>query len=185
LEFILFLATLAGAPLLVETLVPASGREWLGLCSSCSPAYFSTIRAWEGRPTTCLLSGPFLWHSPRFRVLRKLSVGRCVVLGLMISGCALTKYQSLSLLLPTALFLLVGIALAIPRRRGRILKFLATGPGLVAAVVLVATASHWLANLIWYGNPVYPLLGKLFPSHPWVPGWKGRFWTRAGSPPEH
>jgi hypothetical protein len=43
----------------------------------------------------------------------------------------------------------------------------------VAAVVLVATASHWLANLIWYGNPVYPLLGKLFPSHPWVPGWKG------------
>jgi len=173
LEFILFLATLAGAPLLVETLVPGKRAGMAWVVFFLFPGLFLYDSSLGGAADHVLAFWAIPLALAAVRVLRSWSVGRCVVLGLMISGCALTKYQSLSLLLPTALFLLVGIALAIPRRRGRILKFLATGPGLVAAVVLVATASHWLANLIWYGNPVYPLLGKLFPSHPWVPGWKG------------
>jgi len=173
LEFLLFLATLAGVPLLVETLVPRmrAGMSWVMFF--LFPGLFLYDSSLGGAADHVL----GFWAIPlalaAVRVLRGWSVGRCVVLGLMIAGSALTKYQALNLLLPVALFLLVGIARAIPQYRGRILRFLVSGPGLVAAVVLVATASHWLANLIWYGNPVYPLLGKLFPSHPWVHGWKG------------
>ncbi|MGA7741584.1 MAG: hypothetical protein WBP56_15890 [Polyangia bacterium] len=173
LEFLLFLATLASLPLLVEVLVPGkrAGMSWVVFF--LFPGLFLYDSSLGGAADHVLA----FWAVPlalaAARVLRGWSAGRCVLLGLMIAGGALTKYQALSLLIPVALFLLVGTVRAIPQHRGRILKFLASGPGLVAVVALLATVSHWLANLIWHGNPVYPLLGKLFPSRPWVPGWQG------------
>ncbi len=185
LEFFLFLATLASVPLLVEEIAPGkrAGLSWVVFF--LFPGLFLYDSSLGGAADHVLA----FWATPlalaALRALRGWSEGRCMVLGLMIAGAALTKYQSLNLLIPVALFLLAGTARAIPQHRGRILKFLATGPGLVGAVALVASASHWLANLVWHGNPVYPFLGKLFPSHPWVPGWQGPIldegWTPIGT----
>ena len=185
LEFLLFLVTLASLPLLVETIAPGkrAGMSWVVFF--LFPGLFLYDSSLGGAADHVLAFWAIPLAFATARVLRGWSAGWCVLLGLMIAGSALTKYQSLSLLIPVALFLLVGTAYAIPRQRGRMLRFLLSGPGLVCAVALLATTSHWLANLIWHGNPVYPLLGKLFPSRPWVPGWQGLIpvadWRPAGT----
>src|SRR6185312_4656450 len=35
---------------------------------------------------------------------------------------------------------------------------------------LLLTAPHWLKNVVWYGDPYYPILSRFFPSHPLAPG---------------
>jgi hypothetical protein len=40
--------------------------------------------------------------------------------------------------------------------------------GALIAISLVLTSPNWLANIIWYGDPVYPMLHRYFASHPYV-----------------
>jgi len=173
MEFVLLLMTLAATPFLVEALCPRrrAGLTWtyyflfpgiflydssLGVAADHVLAFWAVPLALAAR-----------------RTLGSWQPGRVVLLGLMIAGAALTKYQAVSLLVPLALVLLVDVVRQLVRRRAHAFRFLLTGPGVLAVAVLLATAPHWLANVIWYGNPVYPMLAKLFPSHPWAAGWPG------------
>jgi hypothetical protein len=102
-----------------------------------------------------------------------------VLAGLMISGAVLTKYQSVSLVLPALLLVVIATGRELWRARRspavppagsvRLLR----GPGALALSVLVATSAHWLANLVWYGDPLYPMLRAWLPAHPMVKGWAG------------
>jgi hypothetical protein len=102
-----------------------------------------------------------------------------VLAGLMLSGAALTKYQSISLVLPA--LLLVVLATGRELWRARRSPTVATvsnlrllvGPGALALSALVATSPHWLANVVWYGDPLYPMLRAWLPAHPMVKGWAG------------
>jgi hypothetical protein len=102
-----------------------------------------------------------------------------VLAGLMLSGAALTKYQAVSLVLPAVAVVALATgrvlwearnspALAPVSRAG-----LLRGAGALALAVLVATSPHWLANVVWYGDPVYPMLSAWLPDHPMVKGWAG------------
>jgi hypothetical protein len=172
LEFALFVATVLSTPLLVEALLPGrrARGSWavfflfpgLFLYDSSLGLAADHVLAFWAIPLALALAR-FLRH-PAAR-------GRAVLAGLMLAGAALTKYQSIYLLVPAGLAVAVAAVRELWRARGR-LQALA-GPAVLGITFIIATAPHWLANLVWHGNPVYPLLRHLFHSRPMVPGWPG------------
>ncbi|HEY0706358.1 MAG TPA: hypothetical protein VGG33_06155 [Polyangia bacterium] len=91
---------------------------------------------------------------------RRETAAYMVGLAIFTSGAVLTKYQAIYFAAPVVLVLLVA---AIRARRAASLFWF-------AGASLVLTAPHWLKNLLLHGNPTYPLLHSLFPSHPFHPG---------------
>ncbi len=172
LEFALFVATVLATPLLVEALLPGrrARGSWavfflfpgLFLYDSSLGLAADHILAFFAAPLAIAL-GKFL-RQPENRA-------RGVLAGLMLAGAAMTKYQAMYLLVPAGLALLLVSLRQIWRARGRPRAL--TGPAILALTFFAATAAHWLANLVWHGNPVYPLLRGLFHSRPMVPGWPG------------
>jgi hypothetical protein len=184
MEFLLFLVTLAATPLLVEALCPRrrAGLTWvlyflfpglflydssLGLAADHVLAFWAVPLALATR-----------------RVLGSWPPRRAGLLGLMVAAAAMTKYQALYLLAPLALVLLADAVRSALQPGQRAFRFLRR-PLIVVAAAALGSAPHWLANLIWYGNPVYPMLRSWFPwSHPWVAGWNGPTmdpgWTPSG-----
>ncbi|HMA96653.1 MAG TPA: hypothetical protein VKP30_28400, partial [Polyangiaceae bacterium] len=79
-----------------------------------------------------------------------------IVGAMMISAAALTKYQGCYLVVPS---LLICFAFAIRQRR--LIPLLT-----LLGVAGVITSSHWLKNLVFYHDPLYPLLNQYFPSTP-------------------
>src|SRR6185295_13053013 len=80
---------------------------------------------------------------------------RCALLAVMMAGAVSTKYQTISLLaFPVAA---VGVRALWLLGRSRSPRAL-VGPGLAALLAVVLTAPHWLKNLVWYGDPLYPHL---------------------------
>jgi hypothetical protein len=173
MEFALFLMTLAATPLLVEALFPGRRAPLTWTLYFVFPGIFLYDSS-LGSAADHVLA---FWAVPLALATRRTfgswQPGRVALLGLMMAGAALTKYQALCLLVPVSLILLIDVLRQLIRRHGHATRFLLTGPAVLSAVALVATAPHWLANVIWYGNPVYPMLAKYFPSHPWAAGWKG------------
>jgi hypothetical protein len=180
LEFALFVATVFSAPLLVEALVP--GRRLRGtwavfflfpglfLYDSSLGIAADHVLAFWGAPVALAL-----W---RF-VQRPSNAARGALAALMLAGAALTKYQAIYLLVPAALIVVYASARDLWRTRSwpfaerRTRWRLLAGPGALALVLLVATAPHWLANVFWHHNPIYPQLAHFFPSRPLAPGWAG------------
>jgi hypothetical protein len=172
LELALFVATVLATPLLVETLLPGrrARGSWavfflfpgLFLYDSSLGLAADHVLAFFAAPLAIAVAG-FL-RQPGNRA-------RGVLAGLMMAGAALTKYQSMYLLVPAGLAILLVSLRQLWRARGRPQAL--TGPAILALTFLIATAAHWLANVVWHGNPVYPLLRGLFHSRPMVPGWPG------------
>ncbi|HET9957318.1 MAG TPA: hypothetical protein VFQ61_22625, partial [Polyangiaceae bacterium] len=113
-----------------------------------------------------------LWTTPDLRA-KALSF-KAALLGALAGGAALTKYSAICAAAP----LLLGLIWACIRPRWRELSTAASatksastfswvpiGVGL-AAFVLV-TSQHWLKNWVWHGDPLYPILRKYLPAHPW------------------
>ena len=104
------------------------------------------------------------------RVHRTMSVAHACLFGALLGAAALTKYQALALVAGPSLFFAVGLAralLAAPAgSRLRILR----APAAVLVAMVAVTSMHWLKNLIWYGDPFYPILRAHFHARPWVEG---------------
>jgi hypothetical protein len=175
LEFALFLVTLLSAPLLVEALCPGRRARGAWAVFFLFPGlllYDSSL----GLAADHVLA---FWAAPLALALLKLSrrpasAPRGALAGLMLAGAFLTKYQSIYLLVPAS----VAVAWIVLRAlwRARLVpraEPAARGAGAFALAALLATAPHWLSNTVWYGNPVYPMLRSVIPSHPLVPGWPG------------
>jgi hypothetical protein len=182
LEFALFVVTVFSAPLLVEALCPGRRARGAWAVFFLFPGLFlydsslgiaaDHVLAFWGAPVALSVA----------RFLRRPShVGRGALAGLMLSGAALTKYQSIYLLVPAGLAIAFVVVRELWRaRRGQTPAAdassrtqLLRGTGALALAALIATAPHWLANVAWHGNPVYPQLRNVFPTHPLVPGWPG------------
>lgn len=184
-EYLLFVFTVAGVPLLVERLL--YGRRvrgaWAGFF--LFPGIF-LYDASLGIAADHVLA---LWAIPlvlaAMRLTSTWAPGSGLLFAAICGGAALTKSQSIYMLVPIALFVAYRAIVAAlrglqtPRQLAYVL-FVPTFGGL-----LFFTAGHWLANLIWYGNPVYPFWSDFFPSHPWRPGCLGfvrdALWTPSGS----
>ena len=171
LEFALFVATLAALPL---------GIRWLAGKSA----------PWAAWAAFFLFPGIFLydsmlvlgadhvlafWAMPMLlafrRLLRRPDRRNSVLFAIITAGAALTRIQGLYLFAGPLLALGVRAIwlLASPSRRPQG-RALVRGLALFAGVALLLTAPHWLKNLVWYGDPYYPLLARIFPSHPLAPG---------------
>jgi hypothetical protein len=110
---------------------------------------------------------------------RDFSVRSVALASLMASGPLLTKYTAMSLVLGPGLLLLGRAAYLLTRGNrsrptpSRSSVIAALGAGLVTG--LVATSPHWLKNLVYHGDPLFPFLRSVFPAHPLVDNVAERF----------
>ncbi len=177
LELTLFLFTLAAIPALVRRLLPGTRAplSWAvmflfpgvmlydsSLCSGADhvagffaiPTYLALMRAWK-----------------------EFTPARAGVLAALISAALLTKYTAATVaVFPIAAALLRGAYLLARSLLARRLRLtierparIAAGIGTFALVGLGVTATHWLKNWLWYGDPVYPVLYQHFAVRPWTP----------------
>jgi hypothetical protein len=181
LEFVLFVATVFSAPLLAEALLPGRRARGTWAVFFLFPGLFLYDSS-LGLAADHVLA---FWAAPLalslVRWLRRPSdVARGALAGLMLAGAALTKYQSMYLLIPACLVIGFAVARELWRSRRPGAPDVPPPPArpwasplALAVAAIVGTAPHWLANAIWHGNPVYPLARHFFPSHPLAPGWPG------------
>lgn len=165
LEYVIFLVTLAGIPVLVEAIVPRirARGTWVALF------LFPGIFLYDSTLSCAADHIAASWAVPIFvtllRAREKLDARSTVLFTAMLAGAILTKYQSISLLVfPVAAFLL-GLVADTWRGDRRAWRYLLVA----AASGALFTAPHWFANWVWHGDPIYPFLHRWLPVHPWNP----------------
>ena len=166
LEWFLFLATLAGIPLLVERILGgARARGAWALCFLFPGIFLYDSNLIVGADHILAFFAVPLGLST-IRFIRHATPRRGILFAMVMAGAALTKAQSIYLLAPASLAILAVSAYRLWKgeQRRRLLYVLAVP---MLGSFLLLTASYWLANLVWHHNPVYPFLGDLFPSQPW------------------
>ena len=166
LEFVIFLATLAQIPVLVRKLVPGSrpGITWVTLLLFPG-LYIYDLNLHAGADRT---AGYFALPIALtfYRAWRRFELKEVTLFSLMIGLATLVKYTALPIVLPASLALFVRGAYVLLRRRTRQEALALAG---LVLLPLVVTAPHWLKNIVYYGDPMYPVLHRYFPSHPWAP----------------
>ncbi len=160
LEWVLFLATLFGVGLLVRR-VARSGRARF---AAAAVFLFPGIFIYDSNLITGADHVVSFWAAPialaTLMAARTPELGRFLVVGACFAGAALTKYQALYLVVPAGA---VVLAVALRAR-----AFAALGAFALACVVL--SAPHWLKNLVYYGDPLYPLLHRHLTLEPFHEG---------------
>ena len=172
IEFVLFVATLTQIPLVVRRLAP--GAPWQ--LSWCIRLAFPSIYLYDGNLNAGADHVAGFFALPlalnMLRAWPRFEARRVALAAVFISAIALVKYTSWAVCASAGL-MLVGRGLWIvargPRRLGALQSL-----GALGGVVLLVTATHWLKNLIWYHDPLYPQLAGLFPSQPWGPEFAAR-----------
>jgi hypothetical protein len=103
-----------------------------------------------------------------YTLLAVLAVGRFLQSGercLLICGAA-SAGLAMGVKYPAAVFIAVPLALAVLMRRGTLLSRLAAFSSFTAVAILLV--APWLVkNLVFTGNPVYPLLYGIFGGRDW------------------
>ncbi|MDQ2643823.1 MAG: hypothetical protein M3020_08425 [Myxococcota bacterium] len=107
-----------------------------------------------------------------YRTLRVFEKRNVWVLVCLLAGAVLVKETAALLLVPVPLALLIGrwiahLVRALREKKPELLRSAWWIPLTALGVGLLVSAPFWLKNLIFFGNPVYPSLGRLFPSEPW------------------
>ena len=170
LEFMLFAATLAALPLGVRWLAGkrAPWASW--------GAFFLFPGIFLYDSMLCLGADHVLafWATPVLlafrRVLRAPDRRGYALLALLTGAAALTRIQGIYLVAGPTLILLLAAARAAIRRaeRPRARAHL-SGLLVFAGLFVVVLSPHWLKNLIWHGDPYYPLLRNVVRVRPYLP----------------
>ncbi|MER2559805.1 MAG: hypothetical protein ABTQ32_03740 [Myxococcaceae bacterium] len=178
LEFVLFVATLASLPVLIDLMLPRPRLKTSWVAFFLFPGIF-VYDSSLGCGADHVLA---FWAVPLALSLRRFwrqpTRSSAVLVGLFAGAAALTKYQAAFLLAGPALALGLGLVASLVRRRGAFVKGLVW----VAVVAAVVSAPHWLLNAVWHHNPVYPHLSNVFPSTPMVEGIDTSFTDKAWRP---
>jgi len=201
-EFVLFVFTLASIPTLVRYLAPKAhaGFSWVAMF------LFPGLFVYDSALSAAADHVAAFWAIPSYlafrRAYRDLDVKSCVLLAACLSGAILTKYQAMYILAFPALALsfrgaslLVRALYARLRKRDKpdrarlFAQLMALGSTVLAG--LVFTSAHWLKNVFFYGNPLFPYLFKVFPPSQWAPDsaalaqdfthWQTKDWVTDGS----
>ena len=166
LEFVVFAMTIASMPALVRRLLPGTRLPiaWAGFFLFPGfLVYDSNLSVGADHIAALFAPAGLLALYP---AVRTLGVRHAALVGALAGGAALTKYSAISIALPLLLAVLVragGLALAGLHTR-RALSSTAT----VLVSFAVVSSPHWLKNLVWYGDPAYPILHHWFRPHPWT-----------------
>lgn len=156
LEWMLFLATVPGVGLVARRLLPRHRVAFASSALFLFPGLF-VYDSNLGLGSDHVLA---FWAPPLALAIaalaRRLDARRSMLVGLMLAGAFLTKYQSVYFF-PGVLAALVYLGI---RRRDPRPLFVA------GATTAIAWAPHWLKNWIWYGDPFHPLGHRLFGTRP-------------------
>jgi dolichyl-phosphate-mannose-protein mannosyltransferase len=160
LEFALLLVTVGSTSALASRLIAGARLRHGGAALFLFPAIFN-ISSNLGLGADHVLA---LWAAPMalalLRYLAKADVRHGALLGMLLGGAILTKYQAVYFVAA------IGLVLAIDLARQRQLRPLLTAAG----VTLVVSSPFWLKNWIAYGDPFYPNLFRWLPDRPFYPG---------------
>ncbi|MCU0656284.1 MAG: hypothetical protein MUF64_13850 [Polyangiaceae bacterium] len=164
LEFVIFLATLGGLQALIRTLVPRPPPvAWVSLFLFPGIFVYDSGLIGGADHVAAFFAAPILLAM--LQLWRDFTPRTALLFAVVVSAALLTKYTAVILcLLPALAVLLRGATLLRnpDRRRSTLLALAALVMG-----GLVLTAPHWLKNLIFYGDPVYPLLANHLRVRPW------------------
>jgi hypothetical protein len=176
LEFVIFLFTLPGIPALVRYLVPdARARSsWVALF------FFPAIFLYDASLYVASDHVAALWSIPTYLMMARawpdLRPSACLLFALQAAGLAMSKYTApLAAVFPVLALLGRAVWLFSARLRGNSASNAwVLGPATALVSGFVLTAPHWLKNLVWYGDPLYPILHRHLEVRPWVP--EGPLW---------
>lgn len=188
IEYVIFLSTtLIGIPALVRRLIPNSNPAVVWAARFLFPGTFlydSSLSVGADHigavfAPALLLVGLRYWRAPRVR--------QGLLLGGLIAAAICAKETTGLLLAPFPIALVAArftldaaSSFRRPGERGRVIAGVVAG-----AATLVLTTPHWLKNLAWYGDPLYPNLHAYFADRPWGPhaayafeyGFKSMLWA--------
>ena len=169
LEFLALLATLPTVGAFVRAVVPRASGAGAWTAYFLFPTIFICKVGGSSDHVVPLFAVPAVIGV--IRAWRRLDARPAVLAAIMISGIVLTKYTGVILALPLMVAIVLrGAWLGAGALLARRSFFAATRGGwLMLAVGVALTTPFWLRNLVYYGNPLYPTLSSLFPSHPWHP----------------
>lgn len=170
LEFVIFVMTLPGLVALVRYFVPDSKARgaWLALFT------FPSIFLYDTSLHIAADHIAALWTIPVYltfvRAFKSLSVKACLLFAIQVSAILLTKYTALIAVAgPILALVLRGLWLSGAQLRHTPRRPRALGSLFVTLLAgLILTTPHWLKNLVWHGDPVYPILHKYLPVRPWT-----------------
>ena len=168
LELAVFLATIASIPALVRLLVPGTSARLAWIAIFLFPGIFLYDGNLGAVPITWPPFGafPWPWPSPAFGAAGPCATDSC-------SGpspppsCSPSIRPGVSSSFP-AFAVSVRAAWLLLRKRGGSRRRVLAVFGATAGSALVLSAPHWLKNLIWYGDPLFPILHGWLKVHPWA-----------------
>ncbi len=165
LEVMTFLMTLAQVPVMVRRLVPGVPVSLTWVLYLLFPGlylYDSNLCAGADH-FAAFFSLPIALSF--WRAFRHWRIENVAIFATFSAAAVLTKYTALPVaIIPSTVLLARGAWLALQRRDAKVLYSL----GALIGISLLLTAPNWLANIIWFGDPVYPMLHKYLHVHPWV-----------------
>ena len=169
LEYVVFLFTAFSIPLVLRGIAPGSRARLAWVAMFLFPGIF----LYDSSLATAADHVAAFWAIPLWltlsRALETMRPRAFALAGAMMAGAILTKYQALMLLVfPACAVAFRMFRLLVERPRRFSPRTVLEGPAVLLVTMLALTAPHWLANSIWYHNPVYPFLHRLFPSRPFT-----------------
>jgi hypothetical protein len=199
-EFALFLWTLAGVTAACRWMCDDQrlSGAWVGFFLFPIIFVYDHNLGGAADHVAAFFALPILLATGRF--WERFDSRRGALLGCLIGALLLTKYQAVYLLLPVGLLFgprwLIALGRALRKSGGaerpdpRALIYIA---GAFVGALALTAAPHFLKNAIFYHNPVYPFMQRVFASRPtvanaaflfennftdinWVP--KGTAWQR-------
>lgn len=167
LEFALFLATLASAPVLIDRLLPRPRLSG----SWAARFLFPGVLLYDSAPGGGSDHVLAFWSVPLFLSLaifwKRPTIRSATLVGVLIGAAVMTRYQALYLVAGP----LIGVGVRFMASLVNAQRRAFVKPALtIAAATLVTASPHWASGLVWHHNPVYPYLSKVFPSRPMAEG---------------
>jgi hypothetical protein len=179
LEVVSFVATLSLIPVAARLLRPPGNEDRLSLAWLAFflfPAiyvYDTALMGGADRFAAFWATSSFVvWFWARAEQNWKL----WVLLGAQLAATGLCKYTSILFLAPFGVVIFADAALT-GWKRG-LMRVSLQRVGIAAAVSVALAAPYWLRNLVFYGNPAYPLVHGLFGGEPWTvhtEAWRARY----------
>lgn len=162
IELAIFVMTLVGIVAIVRrTLGERSPLAWVAVFLFPGIFCYDSGLVLGADHVAALWAAPIYLLGLRFMETPSKALGG--LLGAVIAGAIATKYTA-AIMLPLPAFM-IAAAIAARARRGSALPWAEVA--CCAFSIVAVAAPYWLKNVIFYGDPLFPLLRRSLPAHPW------------------